>query len=186
MNEPPAYRLRWRGQITGPHAETDIDQKLDDHEIGLCHEIEQEGIWISVEDFLERRARARTAALPPSHGQQLSHLPNTLGESTTRNFSQEPVNGLLPQATCGAGSAQEPVNGPAERPKSMKIFLILGLLLGFAGAHNFYAGYWGMALVQLALSCLTWWLGLGIFLPWIWAWLELFIVHTDHRGIRMT
>jgi hypothetical protein len=184
MNEPSLHRLRWRGQITGPYLEAAIDQQLDDHEIGLHHEIEHEGSWISLEEFLERRARARAATLP---AREQSAGPNSRAPNEWINSQ---LASVAPQHPCSP--APRSIEGnleagpPGARPKSLKLFLLLGLFLGFSGAHNFYAGYWGMALIQLGATLCGWRLGLGIFLPWIWAWLELFIVHTDRRGIRMT
>lgn len=59
--------------------------------------------------------------------------------------------------------------------KSKAIYLTLGICLGAYGAHNFYAGYTGKAVVQLlfGLSCF---LGLVSF---IWAIIEVCVVDRD-------
>jgi TM2 domain-containing membrane protein YozV len=70
----------------------------------------------------------------------------------------------------------------AIKGRNRKVFVVLGLLIGFTGAHNFYAGYWGTAVVQIILSGVTWALGFGIIIPWLWALIELVVVHSDARG----
>lgn len=65
--------------------------------------------------------------------------------------------------------------------KSRKTYIVLGILLGALGVHNFYAGYTGRAVGQLCLTVLT--LGrLGI-VSWIWAIIEVCIVDKDGTGM---
>ena len=40
-------------------------------------------------------------------------------------------------------------------PKSRWVYVVLGLLFGCVGVHNFYAGYRGMAIAQLLITILT-------------------------------
>jgi len=66
------------------------------------------------------------------------------------------------------------------------VFIISGLLLGFLGIHNFYAGYWGTAVIQLLATIVLSALGFGIIFTWIWAMIELLVVHSDARGTLMS
>jgi hypothetical protein len=185
MSDNQTHRLRWRGQITGPYPAAEIERMLDDHEIGLLHEIEDNERWMSLEEFLQGR-RARSFAetrdrLPPASppvplAYDVPAMPTAPRTVTPYHFEDSLGN---------SGSKSDAPNSAIQPPRSLKLFLTLGFLAGFTGAHNFYAGYWGMGLVQLSLAILTWQLGFGLFIPWLWAWIELFIIHTDRRGIPM-
>lgn len=64
-------------------------------------------------------------------------------------------------------------------PKSRTTYVILGLLLGWLGAHNFYAGYAGRGIIQLLLTCTVF----GIFIVGLWVLIEVITVKCDARGI---
>jgi TM2 domain-containing membrane protein YozV len=66
--------------------------------------------------------------------------------------------------------------------KSRMAFILLGVLLGSFGVHNFYAGYTGKAVAQLLITVLTFCMG-GIF-TWIWAVVEVCTITVDSKGIR--
>jgi len=56
-----------------------------------------------------------------------------------------------------------------EKPKAVKykyVAAVLALLLGFAGAHRFYLGYYKLALAQLAFTLIT--QGYGV----LWGFIE--------------
>lgn len=63
--------------------------------------------------------------------------------------------------------------------KSRIIYIVLALLLGVCGIHNFYAGYAGRGIIQLLLSCTGF--GLVIVIPWVL--LEILLVRSDSRGM---
>jgi TM2 domain-containing membrane protein YozV len=166
MSAPNQFHLRWRGQVSGPFTREAVLQKLDDHEISVWHEVQHGGAWMSLEEFLQRERKdkqraAADAAVPVDSGPRASTPP--------------PVPVVF----------SKPVANSKFRPKKMKWFAALGLALGFTGAHNFYAGYWGTAIAQLLLTVVTVALGFGIFAAWLWAMIELLLVHTDQRGVRM-
>lgn len=53
------------------------------------------------------------------------------------------------------GKEIDPSTTPAAPPESSKsrgVYIILGVLLGGTGAHNFYAGYYPIGVVQLVLA----------------------------------
>jgi len=65
--------------------------------------------------------------------------------------------------------------------KSKTVYVILAILIGGLGIHNFYAGYILRGLVQLLLSTLSCgWLGLPV---WIWAILEAIFTSRDANGV---
>lgn len=70
--------------------------------------------------------------------------------------------------------------------KSRAMYVILGLLLGGLGVHNFYAGRTGPAVAQLLITLLLFWLIFPIIAIWIWVIIELITVDTDGRGVKMS
>jgi hypothetical protein len=184
MSDSEQHLLRWRGQQTGPYTLATIMQMLDDHEIGLWHEIQHEGRWLTVEEFLGQRDEQRRAGEAQERARRAREAQGKMAETQAPRPPPAPLPATPPPAqAAGPGPALE---GPRFRPKSMRLFAALGLCLGFTGAHNFYAGYRGTAAAQLLLTVLTLWLGFGFFISWLWAMIELLVVHTDHRGVRMT
>jgi TM2 domain-containing membrane protein YozV len=63
-------------------------------------------------------------------------------------------------------------------------YVLLGVFLGAFGAHNFYAGYTRRAVIQLAITLCT--LFLGSVVSWIWALVEVCVVERDSRNVLMT
>lgn len=177
MNKSGPFNLRWRGQISGPFSREEILQKLDDREIGLWHELGREGEWVSLGEFLEQEKREHEAAAKPP-ALAFEEQPTVI---TGRVRVELPSS--APDVTNAPAQAEGDSRG--RRPRSTKLFVLLGAVLGFTGAHNFYAGYWGTAIAQFVLSGVTLALGFGFFVSWVWALIELVIVHTDARGVRL-
>lgn len=80
MNAPhvPAqglHHLRWKGRVTGPHALPDIRAALAAGEISRVHQIEVQGEWRPLEDFLREADSAPPPAKP--HGPQRSEEERT-------------------------------------------------------------------------------------------------------------
>jgi TM2 domain-containing membrane protein YozV len=90
------------------------------------------------------------------------------------------------KVTQAATIQQQPIAVVVEPSKSPGVYIILGLLLGLLGIHNFYAGYYGRGAVQLAITALLGWIYIGIFITGIWVLIELFSVEDDANGVRMT
>ena len=65
--------------------------------------------------------------------------------------------------------------------KSRAAYIVLGILLGALGIHNFYAGYTRRAVGQLCLTVLT--LGYLAVVAWIWALVEICVVTKDGAGL---
>jgi TM2 domain-containing membrane protein YozV len=76
-----------------------------------------------------------------------------------------------------------------EARKNRVVYVLLGLFLGFLGAHSFYAGYYRRGAAQAALSVFSWWLfsqGYGSLISWIWAVVEICIVTKDADGVQFS
>jgi TM2 domain-containing membrane protein YozV len=180
MSNSGPVHLRWRGQVSGPFSQAEVLQMLADHEIGLWHEVGQSGEWTTLGEFLEQQDRERVAKtpppLPPQEPPPPAPRPQRVRVSPAANGSAEP-------AAQPISDAPPPAAGPPA--KSLRLFVALGAVVGFTGAHNFYAGYRGTAIAQLVLAGVTLALGFGLIISWLWALIELVIVHTDARGVRM-
>ncbi|HEX4085898.1 MAG TPA: NINE protein [Chthoniobacteraceae bacterium] len=66
--------------------------------------------------------------------------------------------------------------------KSLALYIVLGLFFGGFGIHNFYAGRYVVAVIQLGLFLLLLLVfPLGVIIS-AWAFAELFLVRTDGFG----
>ena len=158
--------LRWRGAVAGPYSLSAIEQKLDDQEIGMLHEIQRDGHWMTLgEFFIDLKARPKT-------------------EATVARANPRVVVAVAP---AGPSVASPPLceSSSALPPRRQVVFAALGLLFGFAGAHNFYARRWPVGAAQLAAMGVTWYLGAGIIATWIWALIEVVFVQSDGKGVRL-
>ncbi|MDO8530932.1 MAG: TM2 domain-containing protein [Dehalococcoidia bacterium] len=69
--------------------------------------------------------------------------------------------------------------------KSRGTFIILGVLLGWLGIHNFYAGYYARGAVQLLIAVVLGWLIVGLVINIVWVVFELVAVKVDAKGNAM-
>lgn len=92
-------------------------------------------------------------------------------------FGSQPVAAVATAATATPLSFE-----PDPDAKNRMTFIILGVLLGAFGAHNFYAGYHKKAAAQLCITVLS--LGLASPMAWVWAVIDVSTVDADERGIR--
>jgi len=128
---------------------------------------------------LSQPAGAPAQAAAPAQA-SLSMDQGTPASLTSSAASSGPT---LPSYAQALPAQLRPVVTPRQ-PRSRTTFIVLGVLLGAFGAHNFYAGYTGRAVGQLCLTVLTL-LYLGI-IAWIWAIVEICIVDRDSAGIQFT
>jgi len=73
--------------------------------------------------------------------------------------------------------------------KNRVVYVLLGLFLGFLGAHSFYAGYYRRGAAQASLSMFSWWLfsqGYGSLISWIWAVVEICMITKDADGVQFS
>lgn len=77
-------------------------------------------------------------------------------------------------------NAAAPATAAAPAAKSKTAFVVLAILLGEFGIHNFYIGNTKRGVIQLLVSLLTCFIGA---LPmWIWAVVEAFTIKQDAQG----
>jgi len=195
MNESPAYLLRWRGREFGPCTVPEINRKLDDHEIGLGHEILFQSRWISVEEFL---AAGKTDLKGPDEatGRARSQpAVNPSGEAPRpASGASEPAGATTPLKSAPPGTQTAPTELPVApageegrpHPRRRLVYVSLALLTGFLGLHNFYARHWLTGIIQLLISVASSLLGFGVIAPWIWAMVEAIVVHQDGDEMEMS
>ena len=80
------------------------------------------------------------------------------------------------------------INNIENNAKSKIIAVILALVFGVLGVHNFYLGYFGKAIAQLMLTVLS--CGLFSVISGIWAFIEALMIlsgsiTTDGLGVRL-
>lgn len=117
----------------------------------------------------------------------------------------ETENGLIKCADCGKeiskrAAACPHCGGPVTPPtvmgtlalprtaagtKERWVYIVLGLLLGGIGIHNFYAGRTGVGLVQVAIALTLGWMVFPLLAVMAWSLWEVFTVDTDGRGLVM-
>jgi TM2 domain-containing membrane protein YozV len=82
----------------------------------------------------------------------------------------------------GYNAPQSLAPPPAYIPRRSRMtYILLGVLLGAFGGHNFYAGYTKRAVIQLLLTVLTCFTGAAV--SWIWALVEVCMVKQDDDGV---
>jgi len=180
MSDTQEYTLRWRGRPSGPYPIAEINRMLDEHEIGMGHEILYEDEWITLEEFLSALRKASAPAAPRSRPAvptiALAPLAGTMqgekGSPVRIKVSVTPVADVTRRTEQG-------------RPRYHLLFALLAVLAGYSGAHNFYARQWLTGLLQLLLSVATYLMGFGIVASWLWAMVEAVVVRRDGHGVDM-
>jgi TM2 domain-containing membrane protein YozV len=66
--------------------------------------------------------------------------------------------------------------------KNRITFIVLGVLLGMFGAHNFYAGYTKKAIWQVCITVLS--AGFAGPMVWLWAVIDICTVFRDSKGVK--
>ena len=106
---------------------------------------------------------------PPATTQDLRHVANRVVPSIFGGFA-------------GHDPAPPAEEAEVHEPKNRSSFILLGALLGAFGAHNFYAGYYKKAGIQLAITLLT--LGFASPMSWMWAVIDICTVDRDRWGVQ--
>ncbi len=70
-----------------------------------------------------------------------------------------------------------------ESRKSRIAYIVMAIILGSLGIHNFYAGYTKRAVFQVLLTLLTGWTVATLVVLWIWIFIEIIIVNKDAKGV---
>ena len=67
--------------------------------------------------------------------------------------------------------------------KSKSVYILLGVLLGHIGVHDFYAGYTTNGIIKLLISLVVGWLILPLIGVWIWAIIDVCTIDQDANGV---
>jgi hypothetical protein len=105
---------------------------------------------------------------PPATTQELRQVANRVVPSMFGGFAGE--------------DTAPPVGEAVHEPKNRTSYILLGALLGAFGAHNFYAGYYKKAGIQLGITLLT--LGFGSPMSWMWAVIDICTIDRDSCGVQ--
>ena len=128
-----------------------------------------------------------TAAAPTSNSASATQAgQHFFGPTATppRFFREDKTRYLTPPRALSLGGYNETPTAiipPYIRRRSRLTYILLGVLLGAFGGHNFYAGYIKRAVAQLLLTVLSCFFG-GI-ISWIWAIVEVCTVKQDDDGV---
>ena len=86
---------------------------------------------------------------------------------------------------------QQPQQTPvaSSATKSRTVYIVLAILFGNVGFHDFYAGYIMRGVIHLGI-CLLFGateetLAAAIFISYVWAFVEIFTIKNDVKGIPM-
>jgi hypothetical protein len=135
---------------------------------------------VSTPDLANPAAAVTAAAVASSTGTAVAAPPPPPGGALGTGSNQ----GLVYQPPLFSTIGASPEQAPASEPRNRMGFMILGALLGPLGAHNWYAGYYKKAGVQLAITVLT--LGFGSPMSWIWAIIDICTIDRDSNGVQFT
>jgi len=180
MSDSQEYTLRWRGRSSGPYPVAEINRMLDDHEIGMGHEILYQDQWITIEEFLSnlRKAAGPAAAFSRPPIPTMTLAPLAVAPPAEKGSPVRIKVSLTPAVLRPAGATDV-------KPRYRLLFGFLAVLFGYTGAHNFYARQWLTGLLQLLLSVATYLMGFGIVAAWLWAMVEAVAVRRDGHGVDM-
>jgi hypothetical protein len=91
--------------------------------------------------------------------------------------------GSQPVAAVATAAPATPLSfEPDPDAKNRMTFIILGVLLGAFGAHNFYAGYTKKAVAQLCITVFS--LGFASPMAWVWGVIDVSTIDSDEKGIK--
>jgi len=100
-----------------------------------------------------------------------------------RVFAPSFTNPDTPRSISFGGYNPQPAHElPSYIPRRSRLtYILLGVLLGAFGGHNFYAGYTKRAVMQLLITVLSCFF--GAIVSWIWAIVEVCTVEQDDDGV---
>ncbi len=211
MND--AYYIWKDSQARGPYISAQMLDMYEKHEISLltlCARKEG-GPWEPLEQYLSdiRDKAAKTTPSKPG-GYYVLQGDKTEGPFTENQLRALWQSGKLNLKTMYAVEGQaewrpladmlgilEPnSSAPTQFPnkdeqivtvrKSRGVFIVLGLLFGLVGFHNFYAGRHGIGALQLIITVLLCWTFIVPMFVALWALVEIITVTQDANGVQMT
>lgn len=112
-------------------------------------------------------AAAKAPPSASSHGDVT--VPNSMDKGLDEKFCESCGQVIKKEAEIcvKCGVRQKVTGGAGVGNKSKITAIVLGVLLGALGVHNFYLGHTKKAVIQLLITILT--LSYGAIISWIWA-----------------
>jgi TM2 domain-containing membrane protein YozV len=89
------------------------------------------------------------------------------------------------QAGGRSGARGAVTNPAADGVKTRTVYIILALVVGFFGIHNFYAGRSRTGIIQLLITAILGWAAIGLVITFIWALVDIVTVTTDGEGVPL-
>ena len=114
----------------------------------------------------------------PSCGAAIRIYNENPNPNTTPHTIPAPQGSDIESAGCSS-AAYNPYLFVAK--KSRIVYIVLALVFGEIGIHNFYAGFIGRGVAQLLITVLSF--GLLFWISWIWAVIEICVVDHDGKGV---
>jgi TM2 domain-containing membrane protein YozV len=126
---------------------------------------------------------ARVKSPPPPLPPGASPTPNPAVPQPPRYGAGSVLFGVQPVAAVATAAPSANLSfDPDPAAKNRMTFIVLGVLLGPFGAHNFYAGYKNKGIAQLLLTVLT--LGLASPMSWVWAVIDVCTIDQNSKGVK--
>ena len=148
------HLLRWKGRQNGPFALDEIRSQLKGSEIGLMHEVQVEGQWMTIEKFLAKTAPR--PSIPPISKQELKSFapPTKIEESRlpVQRSEPQPPPPQMPPPTPPAQMEQSHLS--SQRPQhEMGSEAMSGETLAYGG---FWLRYAAAAIDGVIISAISW------------------------------
>jgi hypothetical protein len=126
---------------------------------------------------------ASTSVAPPTPALPAKAPPPPLPGVAARFGAGSVLFGSQPVAAVATAAPATPLSfEPDPDAKNRMTFIILGVLLGAFGAHNFYAGYTKKAVAQLCITVFS--LGFASPMAWVWGVIDVSTIDSDEKGIK--
>ena len=163
MDTNTSHMLRWRGRQQGPFTLAQIERKLAENEIGMLHEIQVQGQWLTLRDRfeaidaerrleVERVAAAERVAVQAGSARLRAGTKQQQVDGTREvEAAREPVGKRLEVGDCIKRAWQLTLKNPVETIIGWALFgfLYLVVLLLFGGIVGWASGSLGAGFTSL-------------------------------------
>ncbi len=87
----PAFSIRWRGKSLGTMSVSEIERRLDRQELGMLHEAQMDGEWMTLNDFFVRQNQLLARKEIPANTRQATRSKSSKrgGRMTLENVGRE-------------------------------------------------------------------------------------------------